>query len=63
MSIWDVEATSGIQGDLEELREKERERERERVKDACMMTYTKNTILVIDWSYATSRAHKNGRPE
>lgn len=28
MSIWDMEATSGIQGDLEELREKERERER-----------------------------------
>ena len=33
------------------------------MKDACMMTYTKNTILVIDWPYETSRAHKNGRLE
>ena len=41
MSTWDVEPTSGIQGDLEELRVRERKmqddrefKEREREKDA-----------------------------
>ena len=38
MSTWDVEPTSGIQGDLEELRVRERkmhdDRKREREKDA-----------------------------
>lgn len=45
MSTWDVEPTSGIQGDLEELRARERkmhdDRERERERERCMMTYTK----------------------
>ena len=40
MSTWDVEPTSGIQGDLEELRERERkmhdDRERERERERKM---------------------------
>ena len=39
MLIWDVEATSGIQGDLEELRERERKSERCMYDDICHMKH------------------------
>lgn len=47
MLIWDVEATSGIQGDLEELREKERERERK--SERCMYDDIYQEYHFSDW--------------